>query len=79
MNTRYLILFFCISVISAYFCGAKIADVKCRASVVKKSLEMAEQQTKQILQNQRIVHEKVYKTGVVDIRHILQSKYTIAE
>lgn len=79
MNTRYLIICVCVCVVGAYFCGAKIADAKCQTRFVKESLTQIEQHQKQNISNKRVLHETVYKTGVADIRRILQSKYTIAE
>ncbi len=76
---KYLILCVLIIIVGSYFTGNKIAYTKCRMQTVTESLKISEQQQKQNIYNQRIVHDKVYKTGVSDIRHILQSKYTIAD
>jgi len=59
----------------AYFYGVNITNAKCQ-------IRQTEQQNKnatQIIQNQRVIHDTVYKTGLVDIRRILHDKYTIAE
>ena len=79
MNVKYLLVFIFICVSGAYFYGAKIADAKCQMRIAKESLVQIEQQQKQNTKNERILHDKVYKTGVGDIRRILRSKYTIAE
>ncbi len=79
MNKVNIIIFFCVSVLMSYVVGLKIADAKCRMQIAQESLIKTEQQQKIIVQNNRILHDTVYKTGVADIRRILQSKYTIAE
>ena len=79
MNTKYLIIFIGICIVGAYLCGAKIADTKCRMKFAQESVIQIEKQQKQNIQNKKVLHETVYKTGVDDIRRILQSKYTIAE
>ena len=59
----------------AYFYGVNIESEKCRNKYLQTDLE----QTIQMQQNQRIIHDTVYKTGVADIRRILFDKYTIKE
>ena len=79
MNKVYVFISICILMCATYMFGAKIADAKCRIRFTQESLSNTEKQTEQILNNKRILHEQVYKTGVADIRHILQSEYSIAE
>lgn len=79
MNKIYVIIFFCVCVFGAYVVGLKIADTKCHMQIAQESLITTQKQQKITLQNNRILHDQVYKTGVSDIRHILQSKYTISE
>lgn len=79
MKKIYLICLIVVVGTIAYVCGAKIADARCQMRVAQTSLINMEYQQKQILQNKRILHDQVYKTGVADIRRILLSKYTIAE
>lgn len=75
MNKIYVVLLFVGVVFGAFICGGKIADSKCRMRIAQESKE----QIQQSLQNNRILDDKVYKTGVADIRRILQSEYSIAE
>lgn len=79
MNKIYVGLFLCAVIVAAFYCGSKIADAKCRMQIAQESLQNSEQQRKQDFYNKKVLHETVYKTGVADIRRILQSKYTIAE
>lgn len=59
----------------AYFYGRTVGITKCEIQNLNKQTKAIEQnQTKQ-----RIINDTVYKTGVDDIRHILLTKYTIAE
>lgn len=76
---KYLILCILVIIFGAYFGGKKIADIKCRMQITQEFFKKSEQTYKQNTYNKRVVHDKVYKTGVSDIRHILQSKYTIAD
>jgi len=75
MNKIYLMLLLVGCVFGAFVCGGKIADAKCRMKIAQESKAQIEQS----LQNNRILDDKVYKTGVADIRRILQSEYSIAE
>ena len=79
MSKVYIIILCCCLIVSAYLYGVNITNAKCRMRVAQETLQKIENQQKQILQNKRVLHDKVYKTGTVDIRRILQSKYTIAE
>ena len=75
----YLLIALGALIIGAYFYGAKIADAKCKIKNLQNNLNENIQSQKQFNDNQRIIHETVYKTGVADIRRILCDKYTIAE
>ena len=71
----YLIIAILIIVGGAYLLGNQVAQRKCETRV-------AQNQTSEIIQTismQRETDEKVYNTGVRDIRRILHTKYTIAE
>ena len=69
----------CAIIVGAYFYGASVADNKCHIEHLKNELKTNEQNQQQFINNQRIIHETVYKTGVADIRIILRDKYTIAD
>ena len=58
-------------IFGAYFYGVNMTNSKCE----KKYL----QNIQQTQQKQRVIHDKVYKTGVGDIRRILRDKYTITD
>ena len=75
----YLLLALGALIIGAYFYGAKTADANCNIKNLQNNLNENIQTQKQLNDNQRIIHETVYKTGVADIRRILYDKYTIAE
>lgn len=75
MSKIYLIIAICVMVVGAYFYGVNIADAKCEMRNAQQNLQISEQNIK----NTRIVNDKVYKTGVGDIRRILFDKYTISE
>ena len=75
MNKLYLVMAICALIMGAYFYGVNITNVKCQ----KQHIEQVFQNQNKLIQNQRIIHDTVYKTGVGDIRHILRDKYTIAE
>ena len=71
----YLIIAVGCIVFGAYEFGLQIARRKCE-------LNAAQNQTNEIVKTisiQRITDEKVYNTGVADIRRVLRNKYTIAE
>lgn len=75
MNKIYVALLVVGAVFGAFVCGGKIADTKCQMRFAQTSKTQIEQS----LYNNRILDDKVYKTGVADIRRILQSEYSIAE
>ncbi len=62
-------------IVGAYFYGTKIGNSKCEILNFQNQIKT----TEQIQQNERILNDTVYKTGVRDIRRILRDKYTIAE
>ena len=75
MNKIYFIVALGALVLGAYFYGVNTADLKCREKQTQNNLV----EIQQIQQSKKEIHEKVYKTGVADIRIILRDKYTIAE
>lgn len=75
MKNIYLMMAIGALIMGAYFYGANIADAKCQM----RQISQDKQNQTQIIQNQRIIHDKVYKMGNVDIRRVLRDKYTIAE
>ena len=75
MTKLYLIIAICVTVVGAYFFGINIGNAKCQ---LKLSRQIQQTQTQDI-RNKRVINDKVYKTGVSDIRRILFDKYTIAE
>jgi len=71
----YLIIAVGCIIFGAYEFGLQIAHKKCEVNA-------AQNQTNEIVKTisiQRISDEKVYHTGVDDIRRILRTKYSIAE
>ena len=75
MNKLYLVMAICALIIGAYFYGVNITNAKCQ----KQHIEQIFQNQTESIQNQRIIHDTVYNTGVGDIRRILHDEYTIAE
>lgn len=71
----YLTIALGVLVMGAYFYGANIEHAKCKTKYLQNDFETI---TK-IQQKQKVIHDKVYKTGVADIRRILFNKYTISE
>ena len=79
MNKMYVI-FLMISVFSlSYLYGLNVADSKCKIRIANQQTEFLQKSQKEYFQNKRLINEKVYKTGVSDIRNILFDKYTFAE
>lgn len=71
----YLIITIIVIVCGAYIFGGQMAQKQCAINASQnKTAEIT-----QTISNQRISDEKVYHTGVADIRRILHDKYTIAE
>jgi hypothetical protein len=59
----------------AYFYGRNIENAKCKSQYLQNNLIFNQQHQ----EKQKVIHDKVYKTGVADIRRILHDKYTIAD
>ncbi|MBO7656716.1 MAG: hypothetical protein J6S80_03245 [Alphaproteobacteria bacterium] len=72
---NYLIIAIAIIVAGAYFFGARIGRMKCQSSARRAETKEIEN----IIVIKRNTDEKVFNTGVDDIRRILHTKYTIAE
>ena len=58
-----------------YFYGQSVGVSKCKIQNLQEQIKETDKNDKQ----QKVINEKVYKTGVADIRGILRDKYTIAE
>ena len=59
----------------AYFMGVRITNIKCRENIATtQTADMVK-----FMNLNRISDEKVFNTGVHDIRGILRKKYTIAD
>lgn len=75
MTKIYLIVAIVSMVVGAYFMGVRVTQVKCRANVATaQTADMV-----QFMNLNRISDEKVFNTGMRDIRGILRQKYTIAD
>ena len=59
----------------AYWAGGRVASQKCATQIA----EIRAEQQSVNLENMVNVNEKVFNTGVHDIRRILRTEYTIAE
>lgn len=59
----------------AYWAGGRVASQKCATQIA----EIRAEQQSVNLENMVNVNEKVFNTGVRDIRRILRTEYTIAE
>lgn len=73
----YIFLFFVFIVVvaGAYWAGGRLASQKCATQIA----EIRAEQQSVNLENMVNVNEKVFNTGVRDIRRILRTEYTIAE
>lgn len=73
----YIFLFFVFIVVvaGAYWAGERVASQKCATQIA----EIRAVQQSVNLENMVNVNEKVFNTGVCDIRRILRTEYTIAE
>lgn len=73
----YIFLFFVFIVVvaGAYWAGGRVASQKCVTQIA----EIRAEQQSVNLENMVNVNEKVFNTGVRDIRRILRTEYTIAE
>ena len=65
----------CAITVGAFFYGKHVGVSKCEIQKLQNQINTTEQN--QV--NERILNDKVFKTGVADIRHILRDKYSIAE
>jgi len=75
MTKIYLIILMCAFGLGAFFYGRNVGVAKCEKQNLQNQINI----TKQKQMNERIINDKVFKTGVADIRRILRDKYTIAE
>ena len=75
MNKLYILCLFGLVVCVVYFYGEHVGYSKCKIQNYQNEINLIEQNTK----SKRIINDKVYKTGVRDIRRILHDKYTIKE
>ena len=72
---KYLIIAVAVIIAGAYFFGTRMGRMKCEMNSVRTNMgEMIS-----VSDIKRDTDEKVFNTGVGDIRHILHTKYTIAE
>lgn len=72
---KYLIIAVAVIIAGAYFFGTRMGRMKCEMNSVRTNMgEMIS-----VSDIKRNTDEKVFNTGVGDIRHILHTKYTIAE
>lgn len=66
----------CVAIVAfAYWAGGRVAAQKCATKIA----EIRATQQSVNLENMVNVNEKVFNTGVRDIRRILRTEYTIAE
>lgn len=76
MKKYFVIAAMCAGVCAgAYWAGARVASQKCATQIA----EIRAEQQSVNLENMVNVNEKVFNTGVRDIRRILRTEYTIAE
>ena len=75
MNRIYFGVLISAFVLGAYFYGINIERAKCQIQYLSQEQQIQETNIKK----QKEIHDKVYKTGLNDIRSILRDKYTIAE
>ena len=71
----YLAISICAIIIGAFFYGKHVGISKCEIQNYQEQIKTTE--NNEI--NKRVINDKVYKTGVADIRSVLRDKYTIAE
>jgi hypothetical protein len=75
MTKVYVILLLCVVLVGTFFYGRNVGVSKCEMQNLQNQINTTEQnQVKE-----RDLNDKVFKTGVVDIRRILRDKYSIAE
>ena len=76
MKKYFVIAAMCAGVCAgAYWAGGRVASQKCATQIA----EIRADQQSVNLENMVNVNEKVFNTGVRDIRRILRTEYTIAE
>lgn len=76
MKKYFVIAAMCAGVCAgAYWAGGRVASQKCATQIA----EIRAEQQSVNLENMVNVNEKVFNTGVRDIRRILHTEYTIAE
>jgi len=75
MIKLYLTILICAIVCGAFFYGKNVGTSECEMKKLHNQIDTTEQY--QI--KERNINDKVYKTGLRDIRRILHDKYTIAE
>lgn len=76
MKKYFVIAAMCAGVCAgAYWAGGRVASQKCATQIA----EIRAEQQSVNLENMVNVNEKVFNTGVRDIRRILRTEYTIAE
>ena len=75
MNKIYVVALFGALCTVFYFYGLNVGKSKCEIKNIQQQINTV-QETKQ---KERIINEKVYKTGVGDIRRILHNEYTIKQ
>ena len=75
MSKIYIFICGLLVVYGAFWAGGRIATAKCAAKTTKNQIL----QVYKVLETKRHINEKSFNTGVDDIRHILHTKYTIAD
>ena len=75
MNKIYVLALFGALCTVFYFYGLNVGKSKCETKNIQQQIN----QIKTTKQQERIINEKVYKTGVGDIRRILHNEYTIKQ
>lgn len=71
----YLLFAVFVAIVCVYFYGINTEREKCKTKHFQDNFETITKTQQQ----QKVIHDTVYKTGVGDIRRILFDKYTIAE
>ena len=72
---KYLFMVAAVVALAAYFFGIQIGRMRCVALNARTQSD----EIVNIISIKRKTDEKVYNTGLHDIRNILREKYTIAE
>lgn len=79
MKTLYSFIFISVVIIGAFFIGKSVGKANCKADYSIKQEQQIKNNAKETIRITEVLNEKVYTTGVADIRDILRKKYTIAE